>query len=231
MKITILKKSHNKEVINRVELADLAAAIKNGLIENAVRKTREIYHLINPHRLADGQISVNWKDGIVLPRICFAADFIHRNDQMQMLQYSGLVVLEVNNLPSYEKAVEVRELAKKLPETMLCFLGGSGKSVKIVCRGELFPKEDARRKKEGERLPKDEAEIRQFHLNLYNTARMAYQNQFEFRGMLLIKQRGEDGVEAYRLTGTCGASHKQVGHLGQVGDEGVVADGLAEGHR
>lgn len=39
MKITILKKSHNKEVINRVELADVAAAIKDGLIENAVRKT------------------------------------------------------------------------------------------------------------------------------------------------------------------------------------------------
>ena len=170
MKITILKKSHNKEVINRVELTDLAVAIKNGMIENAVRKTREIYHLMNPHRLADGQISVNWKGGIVLPRICFAADFIHRNNQMQMMQYSGLVVLEVNNLPSYEKAVEVRELAKKLPETMLCFLGGSGKSVKIVCRGELF---------DGG-LPCKEDDIQQFHLNLYNTARRAYQNQFEF---------------------------------------------------
>ena len=29
MNVTILKKSGNKEVINRVELADLAAAIKN----------------------------------------------------------------------------------------------------------------------------------------------------------------------------------------------------------
>jgi len=170
MKITILKKSHKKEVINRVELADLAAAIKNGLVENAVRKTREIYHLMNPHRLADGQISVIWKGGIMLPRICFAADFIHRNGQMQMMQYSGLVALEVNGLSSYEKAVEVRELAKKLPETMLCFLGGSGKSVKIVCRGELF---------DGS-LPGKEDDIQQFHQNLYNTARRAYKNQFEF---------------------------------------------------
>ena len=40
---------------------------------------------------------------------------------------------------SYEKAIETRELAKKLPETLMCFLGASGKSVKIVCRGELFP--------------------------------------------------------------------------------------------
>ena len=87
-----------------------------------------------------------------------------------MMAYNGLVVLEVNDLPTYEKAVEIRELAKKLPETMLCFLGGSGRSVKIVCRGELF----------GGGLPQEEADIRQFHLNLYNTARSAYQNQFGF---------------------------------------------------
>ena len=170
MKITILKKHHNKEVINRMELADLAAAIKKGTIEKAVRGTREIYHLINPHRLPDGQISVIWKGGIVLPRICFAANFANYRKQMRMMEYAGLVVLEVNDLPTYEKAVEIRELAKKLPETMLCFLGGSGKSVKIVCRGELY----------GGGLPKTEKEIRQFHLNLYNTARRAYQNQFGF---------------------------------------------------
>lgn len=35
----------------------------------------------------------------------------------------------------------------------MCFLGGSGRSVKIVCRGELF---------EGG-LPKGEKDIRQFH--------------------------------------------------------------------
>jgi hypothetical protein len=53
MKVTLLKKDGKKEVINRVELADMAAAIKNGLIEQTVKHTREIYHLMNPHRLAD----------------------------------------------------------------------------------------------------------------------------------------------------------------------------------
>ena len=65
------------------------------------------------------------------------------------------MVLEINDLQTYEKAVEIRELAKKLPETLLCFLGGSGRSVKIVCRGELY----------GGGLPKNEEDIRQFHLN------------------------------------------------------------------
>ena len=180
MKLTLLKKDGRKEVINRVELADLAAAIKDGRMMQAVRKMREVYHLMNPHRLADGQVSTQWEGGVRLPRICFAADYQNRKGEWRMIGYNGLVVLEVNDLQTYEKAVEIRELAKKLPETMLCFLGGSGRSVKIVCRGELYQKEDVRGKKEGVRLPKDEADIRQFHLNLYNTARRAYQNQFGF---------------------------------------------------
>jgi len=170
MKITLLKKEGRKEVINRVELAEMASAIKNGMIEKTVRQTREVYHLMNPHRLSDGQITTQIEGGIKLPRICFVADYQNRKGDWRMLAYNGLVVLEVNDLQTYEEAVEIRELAKKLPETLICFLGGSGRSVKIVCRGELF---------EGG-LPKGEKDIRQFHLNLYNTARQAYQNQFGF---------------------------------------------------
>ena len=54
MKVTLLRREGRKEVINRVELTDLAAAIKNGMIEKTVRKTREVYHLMNPHRQEDG---------------------------------------------------------------------------------------------------------------------------------------------------------------------------------
>ncbi len=157
MKVTLLKKDGRKEVINRVELADLAAAIRNGLIDHAVKKTREVYHLMNPHRLADGQVSTQWEGGVRLPRICFAADYQNRKGEWRMIGYNGLVVLEVNDLQTYEKAVGIRELAKKLPETKLCFLGGSGRSVKIVCKGELY----------GGGLPEGEEAISQFHLNLY----------------------------------------------------------------
>ena len=170
MKVSFLKKDGKKEVINRVEVGAIATAIKEGAMENAVRRLREVYHLMSIHRKADGQIVTNWVGGVRLPRICFAADYRMLKGEWRMMAYSGLVVLEVNDLPTYEKAVEIRELAKQMPETMLCFLGGSGRSVKIVCRGELF----------GGGLPEGEADIRQFHLNLYNTARRAYQNQFGF---------------------------------------------------
>ena len=170
MKVTFLKRDGKKEVINRVEVGAIATAIKEGAMENAVRRLREVYHLMSIHRKADGQIVTNWVGGVQLPRICFAADYRMLKGEWRMMAYSGLVVLEVNDLPTYEKAVEIRELAKQMPETMLCFLGASGRSVKIVCRGELF----------GGGLPEGEAAIRQFHLNLYNTARRAYQNQFGF---------------------------------------------------
>ena len=159
MNITLLKKSGTKEVINHLTLDGLVAAIKEGEVQTAVKKFREVYHLMKVDRLDDGQVTTNWEGGVRMPRICFAANYQKRKEQWLMKHYNGLVVLEVNNLPTYEKAVEIRGLAKKLPETLMCFLGASGRSVG---------------------LPEDEAEMRQFHLNIYNTARRAYQNQFGF---------------------------------------------------
>ena len=57
-----------------------------------VRKTREVYHLMNPHRLPDGQVAVQWEGGIKLPRICFVADYQNRKGDWRMLSYNGLVV-------------------------------------------------------------------------------------------------------------------------------------------
>ena len=197
MKVTLLKRSGKREVINRIELEQVAGLIKTVLLEKSVWDLRSRYHLMQTRRLEDGRIETNWKGGITLPRICFAADYENRKGEQRMLGYNGLVTVEVNGLQSYEKAVEVRELAKKMPETMMVFLGASGKSVKIVCRGELFKEADQKvdlkanlttppdgtpPTQEGkgcaERLPKDEDDIRRFHRNLYETARRAYQNQF-----------------------------------------------------
>ena len=193
MKVTLLKRSGKREVINRIELEQVAGLIKTVLLEKSVWDLRSRYHLMQTRRLEDGRIETNWKGGITLPRICFAADFENRKGEQRMLGYNGLVPVEVNGLQSYEKAVEVRELAKKMPETMMVFLGASGKSVKIICRGELFREADQTTPpdgtedfsiktqsptQEGKRLPVGEDEIRRFHRNLYETARRAYQNQF-----------------------------------------------------
>ena len=172
MKVTILKIVRNKEVINRIELEDVAHGIRDGLVSRGVRDLREKYHLMQTERQEDGQVLTNWVGGVKLPRVCFAADYENKNQERRMLAYNGLVVIELNDLKTYEEAVAIREKTKRLPQTMLAFLGASGKSVKIVCRGELYP--DLVEK--GVKL--EGADLLQFHLNLYMTALKAYQTQF-----------------------------------------------------
>jgi len=171
MKITIIKDKKEKETITRHELSDVVQYIQDGWRKQQVTDLRQVYHLMRPQRQPDGKMLPYIKGGIQLERICFSLDFDQHKGQRRFLDYNGLVVVEVNNLPDYDKAIQVREQAKLMPETLMCFLGASGRSVKIVCRGEGF---------DGKGLPKGEEAIRQFHQNLYQTARMAYQNQFGF---------------------------------------------------
>ena len=177
MKVTLLKKSGSKEVINRMELQEIAAIIKESRIKSEVWNVRSVYHLMIPERLEDGRIDAHFKPNITLPRVNFAVDYDNYRGEKRLQAYNGLVVVEVNNLEDYEKAIEIRDKAKKMPETLMAFIGGSGKSVKIVCRGELYAKPS---EEHSNKLPKTTEEIQQFHLNLYKTARKAYQNQFGF---------------------------------------------------
>ncbi len=186
MKISLIKTARKKDVINRLELSELAGIIRDSAEERKVIDLRRNYHFYKPQRLADGQISLDDQQLMVnLPRIMFSEECVNQKDQLKRLSYTGLVVVEANGLKTYEDAVAVRNQAARMDETVMAFLGASGKSVKIVCRGELFQKADGRRLKEEERglkadgrLPREESEIRQFHKNLYETARSAYQHQF-----------------------------------------------------
>ena len=171
MKITLFKNVRKKEVINRLGLQTLADMIRQSPEEKRVYKLRLEYQFYKPQRMADGQIVLDGVHTVNLPRVCFALECDNYKERHRVLGYNGLVVIEVNELKRYEDAVTVRNQVARMDETLMAFLGASGKSVKIVCRGELF-------KEEGKTLPSDEAEIRQFHKNLYETARRAYQNQF-----------------------------------------------------
>ena len=170
MKISLLKISRKKMVINRLELKDLAEMIRKSPEEQKVFNLRLNYQFYQPQRLDDGQIVIDAQDHTVnLPRILFAAECVNYKEIQKGLRYNGLVVVEVNGLKTYEEAVAIRNQAARMDETVMAFLGASGKSVKIVCRGEMFG---------ALALPEKEEEVRQFHKNLYETARRAYQNQF-----------------------------------------------------
>ena len=185
MKVSLLKISRKKEVIKRLELSKLADMIRKSPEESKVFNLRLNYQFYKPQRMSDGQIVVDEKQHTVnLPRILFAAECMNYKEMQKGLRYNGLVVVEVNGLNTYEEAVQVRNQAARMDETVMAFLGASGKSVKIVCRGELFSNTPALTpplKGAGNintQLPIKEDEMRQFHKNLYETARRAYQNQF-----------------------------------------------------
>ena len=179
MKISLLKISRKKEVIKRLELRAIAEMIRENPEKDKVFNLRLNYQFYKPRRMPDGQITLDDEKHVVnLPRVLFAVECINYKEMQKGLKYNGLAVVEVNGLKTYEDAVNIRNQAARMDETLMAFLGASGRSVKIVCRGELFGKEDVRGQKEDGRLPKKEDEIRQFHKNLYETARRAYQNQF-----------------------------------------------------
>ena len=67
MKVTLFKKSGSKEVINRMELQEIAAIIKENRIRDAVWNVRSVYQFMRPERLEDGQIDAHFKPNITLP--------------------------------------------------------------------------------------------------------------------------------------------------------------------
>ena len=167
---TLIKNYRNKETLRLVELQEVADFIRNGEFKEQVSEFRNMFPLMTfADRNDEGTLTgyVNWPKN--LPRICFALEQEHRNGERITRGYTGLVLLEVNNLTSHDEADAVRRGAAEMPQTLMAFVGADGQSVKIVCQGELFPG--------GSRLPESDAEIALFHENLYERARLIYNGQ------------------------------------------------------
>ncbi|MBP5302636.1 MAG: hypothetical protein J6Y88_05255 [Bacteroidales bacterium] len=165
-KVTIVKNYRNTETLRPMELEEVVKIIQSCEYDEAVRIVRSVAEYVELKRQDDGSMDGASRLTNRLPRVCFASEMENRNRIRVRKSYSGLVLLEVNNLQSYAEAVAVRQGAGLMPQTLLAFVGASGLSVKIVCRGEMFQK--------GELA---DEEIARFHLNLYEKARLAYNAQ------------------------------------------------------
>ena len=166
-KVTIIKKYRNTETLKQLELQEVVDSIRNKVYREQCVVLRDMYPLAEAQQHFEPSDDYLSKYTKALPKVCFAAEMENRNKARVMRAYNGLVLLEVNNLAGPDEAVAVRKGASRIPQTMLAFIGASGKSVKIVCRGELF---------DGGLPTKDDDEKR-FHVNLYEKARMAYNMQ------------------------------------------------------
>lgn len=67
-----------------------------------------------------------------IPSVCFSGHWQNKHNRLSLKQFSGLVLLEVSNLPSAEEACLVRDRAASIPYTRLAYVGARGRSVVIV---------------------------------------------------------------------------------------------------
>ncbi len=170
---TIIKNYRNKETLRLVEHQEVADMIRKGDYQLQVSEFRNVYPLMTYALRADDG-TLEGYDGWpkTLPRICFALEQENRKNERITRGYTGLVLLEVNNLTGSDEAEAVRRGAAEMPQTLMAFVGAEGQSVKIICRGELFPQQG-----NPVELPTDPSDIALFHENLYERARLIYNGQ------------------------------------------------------
>ena len=168
--MTVLKSSRGAETLRSTTLHTLAEIIRSGEYEKEVNSLRTYYPLMDKTRNNDGTLAGGEDQTRRLPRLCFASLLENRNQQRTRKAYTGMVLLEVDNLQSYEEAAAIRNGAALMPQTLMAFVGANGQSVDIVCRGMLT-------NTDSEALPQKDDDIRTFHLNLYEKARLVYNGQ------------------------------------------------------
>ena len=181
-KITLIKAYRQNETMRLLGLTDILEQIRSRAYEEATQMIRNAYPMLDLRREADGSVSGASAILNKLPRICFASALTNRNHQRVNLGYTGLVLLEVNNLTGYDEADAVRKGAGEVPQTLMAFVGASGRSVKIICQGQLFPDQSdvsgsGQSHADANSLPLDPDAIALFHENLYERARLAYNAQ------------------------------------------------------
>ena len=169
-KITIVKTARGKEKLRLADIPTLVEIIRTRRYETEVNALRGMYPLLRLERQVDGSLAGADNYTLKIPRVCFTSAIENRNHQRTNKGYTGLVLLEVNNLQSYEEAAAIRKGTGMMPQTLLAFVGGSGRSVKVVVRGE-------RLKADGADTSAGEADMARFHTLLYEKARMAYNAQ------------------------------------------------------
>jgi len=104
-----------------------------------------------------------------VPMMAFGGVFRKVEGRQEMTTYNGVVMLEVNRLADMKEAVKVRDLASRLPQTLLAFVGSSGKSTKILVP---FTLPDGT-------LPQSRELIEMFHAQAYRDAVKWYQPQLK----------------------------------------------------
>ncbi|WP_321333310.1 BT4734/BF3469 family protein [uncultured Bacteroides sp.] len=105
-----------------------------------------------------------------VPKILPSAVFRKKDGMVQLVEYNGIVQLEVNHLAGKHEVELVKQKVSDFPQTLAAFAGSGGKSVKIWVR---FTRPD-------DTLPELPEEIELFQAHAYRQAFRIYQPELKF---------------------------------------------------
>ncbi len=105
-----------------------------------------------------------------LPGLVFGATCKKGNGKAEIQNYNGLILLSVSKLTGLEEAARVRRSVAEMPQTLLAFVGSSGRSVKIVVPFVRM---------EGT-LPERKEEVECFHAHAFIRAARYYGAQLQY---------------------------------------------------
>ena len=112
-----------------------------------------------------------------IPVVLFGATLKRDGEKVGVVSYTGLVLLSIGNLIGKAEAAGVRRRVAGFPQTLACFIGSSGRSIKVVIP---FTLPDGL-------LPETEEQIRFFHAHAYLRASRYYEAQLQ----LPVECKGE----------------------------------------
>lgn len=112
-----------------------------------------------------------------IPVVLFGATLKRDGEKVGVVSYTGLVLLSIGNLIGKAEAAGVRRRVAGFPQTLACFIGSSGRSIKVVIP---FTLPDGL-------LPETEEQIRFFHAHAYLRASRYYETQLQ----LPVECKGE----------------------------------------
>ena len=104
-----------------------------------------------------------------IPVVLFGATLKRDVEKVGVVSYTGLVLLSIGNLIGKAEAAGVRRRVAGFPQTLACFIGSSGRSIKVVIP---FTLPDGL-------LPETEEQIRFFHAHAYLRASRYYEAQLQ----------------------------------------------------
>lgn len=165
MKITLIRK---EETVVAQRTVKLETVLENMKTET---KTCPVSALRRTLKFSGGSGHVTAVDK--LPRILFSVELGKSKEISVMKAYHGLVLLSVKGFTGVEEAARLRDKLSGLPQTMIAFVGSSGRSIKILVP---FLRPDGS-------LPVTVEEAGFFHAHAYQWAVNFY------RGQLLAEHR------------------------------------------